>query len=88
MQIGIDASRIAVTARTGTEHYTYELLAALARLDRRDRFTLYCNARPAALPPLGPNFMLRAMPFLRLWTHVRLSAELALRARRVVRAGA
>ena len=80
MQIGIDASRIAVTARTGTEHYTYELLAALARLDRRDRFTLYCNARPAALPPLGPNFMLRAMPFLRLWTHVRLSAELVLRA--------
>ena len=78
--IGIDASRIAVTARTGTEHYTYELLAALARRDRRTRYTLYCNQPPAALPPLGPNFVLRRIPFPRLWTHVRLSAELLARA--------
>ena len=76
--IGIDASRIAVDARTGTEHYTYELLAALAQRDRHNRYTLYCNRRPAALPPLGPNFALRSMPFARLWTHARLSAELAL----------
>lgn len=79
MHIGIDASRLAVAARTGTEHYSYELLAGLAQIDRIDRFTLYCNRRPAALPPLGPNFALRAIPFLRLWTHARLSAELALR---------
>jgi glycosyltransferase involved in cell wall biosynthesis len=74
--IGIDASRIAVAARTGTEHYTYELLAALARCDRRTRYTLYCNQPPATLPPLGPNFGLRRIPFPRLWTHARLSAEL------------
>jgi glycosyltransferase involved in cell wall biosynthesis len=79
MHIGIDASRIAVAARTGTEQYTYELLAALARRDRQSRYTLYCNQPPAALPPLGPNFALRRIPFPRLWTHVRLSAELALR---------
>jgi glycosyltransferase involved in cell wall biosynthesis len=79
MHIGIDASRIAVAARTGTEHYTFELLAALARRDRRTRYTLYCNAPPAALPPLGPNFALRRIPFPRLWTHARLSAEIALR---------
>ena len=79
MHIGIDASRIAVAAHTGTEHYTYELLAALARRDRLSRYTLYCNQLPAILPPLGPNFALRRMPFPRLWTHVRLSAELALR---------
>jgi glycosyltransferase involved in cell wall biosynthesis len=78
MHIGIDASRIAVTARTGTEHYTFELLAALAKLDRHNRYTLYCNQPPAALPPLGPNFELRRIPFPRLWTHARLSAELAL----------
>jgi glycosyltransferase involved in cell wall biosynthesis len=76
--IGIDASRVAVAARTGTEHYTYELLAALARIDRTSRYTLYCNQRPAALPPLGPNFALRQIAFPRLWTHARLSAELAL----------
>jgi glycosyltransferase involved in cell wall biosynthesis len=78
LHIGIDASRIAVAARTGTEHYTYELLAALAQHDRVSRYTLYCNQLPAALPPLGPNFALRHIPFPRLWTHVRLSAELAL----------
>ncbi len=65
-----------MAARTGTEHYTYELLAALARHDRRTRYTLYCNQPPAALPPLGPNFALRRIPFPRLWTHARLSAEL------------
>ena len=80
MHIGIDASRIAVAARTGTENYTYELLAALARRDRRTRYTLYCNQPPAALPPLGPNFALRRIPFPRLWTHARLSAELLARA--------
>jgi glycosyltransferase involved in cell wall biosynthesis len=79
MHIGIDASRMAVAARTGTEHYTYELLAALAQIDRRTRYTLYCNQQPAALPALGPNFTLRRIPFPRLWTHARLSAELALR---------
>src|SRR5262245_40927137 len=76
LHIGIDASRMAVAARTGTEHYTYELLAALARRDQQTRYTLYCNQMPAALPPLGPNFALRRIPFPRLWTHARLSAEL------------
>jgi glycosyltransferase involved in cell wall biosynthesis len=79
VQIGIDISRIAVAARTGTEHYTYELLAALARRDRYNQYLLYCNRPPAALPPLGPNFALRRIPFPRLWTHARLSAEVVAR---------
>lgn len=76
MHIGMDISRIAAAARTGTEHYTYELLAALARVDAANRYTLYCNRPPAALPPLGPNMALRPIPLPRLWTHARLSAEL------------
>jgi glycosyltransferase involved in cell wall biosynthesis len=76
MRIGIDISRIAVAARTGTEQYTSELLAAIARRDRRTEFVLYANARPAALPPLGHNFTLRRIPLPRLWTHARLSAEI------------
>src|SRR5215213_8513059 len=78
MHIGIDASRVTVAERTGTEHYTFELLAALSQLDRQNRYTLYCNQPPATLPPLSPNFSLRHIPFPRLWTHVRLSVELAL----------
>ena len=78
MHIGIDASRVTVAERTGTEHYTFELLAALAQIDHQNRYTLYCNRPPATLPPLGPNFSLRHIPFPRLWTHARLSVELAL----------
>jgi glycosyltransferase involved in cell wall biosynthesis len=76
MHIGIDISRIATATRTGTEHYTYELLAALARIDQTNQYSLYCNSVPARLPPLGPAMTLRPMPLPRLWTHARLSAEL------------
>jgi glycosyltransferase involved in cell wall biosynthesis len=75
--IAIDASRLAVAERTGTERYSYELIAALARVDRSSRYTLYTNGLPAALPPLGPNFTLRSIPLARLWTHGRLGPELA-----------
>lgn len=76
MHIGIDASRATITARTGTERYSYELIGALARHDRRNRYTLYCNGIPPTLPPLGSNVHLRSIPFPRLWTHLRLSLEL------------
>jgi len=76
MHIGIDASRIAIAERTGTERYSVELLGALARLDRHNQYTLYCNGLPPALPRVGPNFALRNIPFPRLWTHARLSLEL------------
>ncbi|HMO58105.1 MAG TPA: glycosyltransferase family 1 protein [Roseiflexaceae bacterium] len=75
MQIGIDISRIATATRTGTEQYTYELLAALAQADTTTPYRLYCHRQPAHLPPLGANFQLRQIPLARLWTHLRLSAE-------------
>jgi glycosyltransferase involved in cell wall biosynthesis len=75
MHIGIDVSRVAVSQRTGTERYSYELLAALARFDRHNNYTLYCNGLPSQLPPLGPNFALRNIPAPRLWTHLRLGPE-------------
>ena len=77
--IGIDASRIAVARRTGTERYTYEVIAGLARIDRRSAYTLYTNGLPSALPLLGPNMILRSIPLPRLWTYARLGPELALR---------
>src|SRR5437762_5626774 len=85
MRIGLDASRAILGARTGTEHYSAHLLAALTRLEGavQHRFTCYVNAppgRPAAALfgfALAPNFALRPLPFRRLWTHVRLSVEMA-----------
>ena len=78
MRIGFDASRLSVSQRTGTEHYTWELLRALGAIDRHNRYLLYTNGRPAALPPLPPNYSVRPIPFPRLWTHLRLSAEMLL----------
>lgn len=80
MHIGIDISRIAVAARTGTEHYTYELAAALARRADRLDYTWYCNRPPEHLPPHGANVTVRCIPLPRLWTHLRLSAEVLRRA--------
>jgi glycosyltransferase involved in cell wall biosynthesis len=76
MHIGVDASRLAVAARTGTEHYSWEIIRALGQIDRRNRYTLYCNRSPAALPPLPPSFALRPMPLRYGWTHARLSLEM------------
>jgi glycosyltransferase involved in cell wall biosynthesis len=78
MQIGVDASRLAVAARTGTEHYTWELLRALGQLDRRNSYRLYCNRVPPTLPPLPSSFVLRPLPFPRAWSHGRLSLEMLL----------
>ena len=76
MLIGLDISRLAVTQRTGTEHYTRALLDALLALDRRNHYRLYYNQMPDALPTLPPNAALRSIPLPRAWTHARLSWEM------------
>lgn len=83
MLIGIDASRAAVARRTGTETYSLHLIRALLAAAPEHRFRLYTNAAPPAglfgreLAPAQAE--IRAMPFPRLWTHVRLSAEMLAR---------
>jgi glycosyltransferase involved in cell wall biosynthesis len=75
--IGIDASRALVAQRTGTEVYSLHLIRALLGLDTDHRFRLYLNRAPA--PGLFPDVQHcehRVIPFPRLWTHVRLSAEM------------
>ncbi len=85
--IGIDASRALLSQRTGTEHYSSSLLRALTELPEveRYRFALYVNSASAqevrdrlgfALPG---NWRVRAISFPRLWTHIRLSWEMATR---------
>jgi glycosyltransferase involved in cell wall biosynthesis len=76
LRIGFDASRLGVTQRTGTEHYSWELLSALAQIDHRNRYVLYANGLPRTLPPLPTNYELRSLPFGRMWTHARLSGEM------------
>lgn len=84
MKIGIDASRLAVAQRTGTENYAFEIIQGLARTlaqsDSPHRLTLYFNQPPAQAVldslDLPVSAALRVIPFPRLWTHLRLSREM------------
>lgn len=81
VHIGIDASRATREQRTGTEGYSLYLLRALLSLDQTNSYTLYYNAPPQpGLLPQAANVRERVIPFPRLWTHVRLSWEMARRA--------
>ena len=78
MLIGIDASRAVTPQRTGTENYSLHLIRALIRVGGRHRFRLYFRKEP--LPGLFPRddrVQWRCLPFARLWSHVRLSWEMA-----------
>jgi glycosyltransferase involved in cell wall biosynthesis len=88
MLIGIDASRSVAQKRTGTENYSFNLIHHLLALGGDYRYRLYFNRPPsfppkvggerggaATLRPCNP----RIMPFPRLWTHLRLSWEMARR---------
>ncbi len=78
MLIGIDASRAAVQERTGTENYSLNVIRHLLSLERSHRYRLYFNRLPSAeLFPMAAGLELRVMPFPRLWTHLRLSWEMA-----------
>ena len=87
MLIGIDASRALVARRTGTETYALCLIRALlASSGGGRRYRLYTNGQPPAglfwpqgAAPEGTE--VRAIPFPRLWTHLRLSLDM-LRTRR------
>jgi glycosyltransferase involved in cell wall biosynthesis len=87
MLIGVDASRIVTDYPTGTEVYSRRLIEALLMLESqrepsiRRRFRLYFHRTPA--PDLFSGVEccpeMRVIPFPRLWTHVRLSWEMARR---------
>jgi glycosyltransferase involved in cell wall biosynthesis len=81
MLIGIDASRAALAHHTGTETYAYQLIRAMASLARQDvRLRLYTHQSPQHAPwPGGPDVETRVIPFPRLWTHLRLAAEISRR---------
>jgi len=77
MLIGIDASRAVKRFKTGTEYYSQEIIKALAQLDEQNEYILYAPTEPqGSLANLPKNFRWKIMPFPRLWSQVRLSAEL------------
>ncbi|MCC6190725.1 MAG: glycosyltransferase family 4 protein [Anaerolineales bacterium] len=85
MHIGLDASRVTVARRTGTERYARRLIEALLAQPSPHTFSLYFrDPPPPGWPPVpaSPGARaptLRVIPFPRLWTHLRLSFELLAR---------
>lgn len=82
MRIGIDASRANVRERTGTEWYSYHIIAGIVARDRSIDFTLYVDDEPLPeLATLGPNVTIRRLrwPFRLLWSQLRLSWEMLVR---------
>lgn len=75
--IGIDASRSTSEQQTGTERYSRRIIQELLDLGINQRFRLYLNAMTPM--PLRQRAYVeqRLIPFPRLWTHLRLSSELA-----------
>ncbi|MCU0499333.1 MAG: glycosyltransferase family 4 protein [Anaerolineae bacterium] len=74
MRIAIDASRITVARRTGTERYALELLRAMLPLTAPHSVTLYFRDPPSPdLLPAYANVQMRVIPWRRLWTHLRFA---------------
>ena len=77
MHIAVDASRVTLARRTGTERYALALLRALLALESPHEFTLYFrDTPPPGLLPANSRVTYRVIPFPRLWTHVRFAAAL------------
>jgi glycosyltransferase involved in cell wall biosynthesis len=82
MLIGLDASRAVTAHPTGTEIYSQQLIQALLKPESRPtefghRFRLYFRDPPAN--GAFPGADVCHIPFPRLWTHLRLSWEMARR---------
>jgi glycosyltransferase involved in cell wall biosynthesis len=78
MIVGLDASRAARARPTGTETYSLALIKALAKLaGPSHRLRLYTAQPPQHSGwPESPYVETRVIPWPRLWTHLRLAAEL------------
>ena len=73
MKIGIDASRITVLQRTGTENYSLCLTRALAKVDTSNRYVLYFRGRAVSFD--NPRFSTQVIPWPFLWTQGGLAWE-------------
>jgi glycosyltransferase involved in cell wall biosynthesis len=77
LKIGIDASRTGVEQETGTERYSRRIIEAMLEAGPQHDYRLYLNRRQTLRLAVRANTIQRTIPFARLWTHLRLSAELA-----------
>ncbi|HSX42056.1 MAG TPA: glycosyltransferase family 1 protein [Candidatus Saccharimonadales bacterium] len=74
--IGIDASRAVKANPTGTEYYSREIIRAILELDRRNQYRLYAHKMPDSSFGEYSNVEWKIIPPGRLWSQLKLAAEL------------
>lgn len=75
MIIGVDASRAVRETKTGTEHYSWELLNQLVKLPTKHHYWLYAPHLPKHTLN-GQNVTWKIIPRSRLWSQIGLATEL------------
>ncbi|MBI2085986.1 glycosyltransferase family 4 protein [Candidatus Daviesbacteria bacterium] len=80
MVIGFDGSRAFVDKKTGTEYYSYQLLKALARIDKNNTYIIYTRATITSTivtsnVGLPNNFQIKEIRWFRLWTQGGLALQ-------------
>ncbi len=73
MLIGIDASRVTVSQRTGTEGYSYHIISNMLQVGAEHEFRLYFRDQPAdTLFEQSNNVEYQVIQQGRIWTHLGL----------------
>lgn len=79
MVIGFDGSRAFLKKKTGTENYSYQLLRALAKIDRKNSYLVYTKSfnldTVVALMKFPGNFKVVEIPWKRFWTQGGLALQ-------------
>jgi glycosyltransferase involved in cell wall biosynthesis len=74
MKIGIDASRISISEKTGTENYSYNLIRELIK-DDKDKFVLYLRGAKPDFIINSFGIQTKRISFPKLWTQAGLAKE-------------
>ncbi len=74
MIIGFDGSRAFSKDRTGTENYSYQLLKALAKIDKKNNYLVFLR-KEAPREKFPRNFYFKTIDWLRLWTQAGLAKQ-------------
>lgn len=75
MIIGFDGSRAFIGRRTGTENYSYQLLKALAKIDKKNRYIIYLRTQGIPLRGWPRNFQFKTINWPRFWTQAGLAIQ-------------
>ncbi|MDP3973373.1 MAG: glycosyltransferase family 1 protein [Candidatus Daviesbacteria bacterium] len=74
MKVGFDGSRAFVEKRTGTENYSFQLLNALSKIDKKNQYIVYVR-NTSTTPYLSSNFLFKEIRWPMLWTQAGLALQ-------------